>query len=102
MMKKNARVELRLPHGSKVRWQGTADGLGYPNLSSFIEDTIEQVHFASETGAVAEVIPIYVAREPIVEHTFPTASAIPKRRAEGDNVANHRKGTYCKSCGRGI
>ena len=109
-MKKNARIEFRIPEGSKARWEGAAEGLGYPSLSAFIEDTIEQVHFASATGTVAPVVPIDVKEQtevyplmttPIPEHVYPedaeVALAKPaKKVCPGE--AKHRKGTFCKQC----
>ena len=58
-MKRDARIEFRIPEETKARWQAAADGLGYPSLSSMIVDTVENAHFPpsiSEGGSLVEFI----------------------------------------------
>jgi hypothetical protein len=123
-MKRDGRIEFRVPEGSKRRWEGAAEGLGYPSLSAFIVDTIEQVHFASATGAVADVVPIDVKSaaplgatgethsqgeedslasppppvELVVATTGKPIEAPVSRIGTCPNFARHRKGVFCKSC----
>jgi hypothetical protein len=119
-VKKNARIELRIPEGTKARWEGAADGLGYPSLSSFIEDTIEQVHFP-DNPAVAQVLkmvpdlavtlengntavfedsgkPGDAMIEFISTNVKEYGTDFKKPKGQCKNADKHRKQTFCKTC----
>ncbi len=114
-MKKDARIEFRIPQGSKARWEGAAEGHGYPSLAAFIVDTIESVHFETQ-NVVATVIPIGVASsgggEPGTQDhevvNIPSSPAAPPSiqivfgpsKTQCPSEAKHRKGIFCKWCNK--
>lgn len=51
---RTARIPMRVHEGTKARWQGMADRLGYANLTAFIEGEIEDKFWPD--GAPADVV----------------------------------------------
>jgi hypothetical protein len=98
-MKRDSRIELRIPEGTKVRWQKTADEEGWPSLSKMILETIEGYVTGSalpqKSGAEIEKTP----EVSVVQDRVGSPLRVPgSDTRECPQARNHRKGSFCKGC----
>lgn len=117
-MKKDGRIDFRVPLATKTLWEGYAEELGYPNATVFYGDAIEHYYAvekakAAEGGSQGETPraadPPAVGPNvsgggaplsgPLTQFQSPIVPTRAIGRAGGcENTAKHRKGAYCKSC----
>jgi hypothetical protein len=105
-LKRDAVINLRVPAHIKQGWSEKAEGLNWPNLTSMIENAVEEYLEAVGGEAVEAEATTIVPRPssptpPLLNATdgLTPGRSIPvaaKVGCPGEN--RHRKGSFCKQC----